>query len=81
MVKTKYKRNNIKGNLVEYAIPLAIVAIILGVGIYSFVTSGFLTNYFSSSLIGKEIGSTIVINKYSHREMARALSEILDRLV
>lgn len=41
---------NIKGsNLVEYAIPLALVGLVVGLGLYSIYSGGYLKNFFAAS--------------------------------
>lgn len=43
------KRCNIGNNLAEYAIPIALFGLVLGMGLYNFIESGTLKKFIESS--------------------------------
>ena len=48
-------------NLVEYAIPLALIGLVVGVGLYNLFSNNTILNYIMASFHMQKSGNTLII--------------------
>lgn len=66
MYFNKFKFNNHSGSsIIEYIIPLALVGVVVGLGMFYLFSSGGLNNFFKSSMNASDNNNTFVLDKNS----------------